>query len=157
LDAEAPTRIIKQLGQIWRACGMLGLDAAESWEVVRRCALDSIPKLRGAIIRCLADRDEPTDTSTVGTVVAHPSRTVRRALEDLTAHGVVDRKSQGQGRADRWSLGGRARAWLAQSGTLPKASESPGDAGSGGRWRACGTPMDVTEPGQTTHPNCDAA
>ena len=30
LDAGLPTRIIKQLGQIWRACGMLGLGEAES-------------------------------------------------------------------------------------------------------------------------------
>lgn len=34
-DAEAPTRIIKQLGQLWRACGVLGLGAADSWEVNR--------------------------------------------------------------------------------------------------------------------------
>jgi hypothetical protein len=103
-DAEAPTRIIKQLGQLWRACGVLGLDAEESWEVVRRCALDSIPKLRGAVIRYLDARTEAADTTTIGIGVVHPTRTVRRALEDLAAHGVVERKSEGPGRADRWEL-----------------------------------------------------
>jgi hypothetical protein len=65
LDAEAPTRIIKQLGQLWCACGVLGLDRAGSWEVVARAGLDSIPKLRGAVIRYLAGRAEPASTTTV--------------------------------------------------------------------------------------------
>src|ERR1022692_3066667 len=95
-DAEAPTRIIKQLGQLWRACGVLGLDAEESWEVVRRCALDSIPKLRGAVIRYLDARTEAADTTTVGIGVVHPTRTVRRALKTSprTAWWSVNRKGQ---------------------------------------------------------------
>lgn len=50
LDAEAPTRIIKQLSQLWKACGLLGLDETASWAAVRRAGLDSIPKLRRAVI-----------------------------------------------------------------------------------------------------------
>jgi uncharacterized protein DUF3854 len=119
LDAEAPTRIIKQLGQLWRACGVLGLGAADSWEVIRRCALDSIPKLRGAVIRCL-DGQGTADTTTVGNGVVHPTRTVRRALEDLTAHGVVSRIVASRGNADSWKLSDRARAWLAAGDTLPE-------------------------------------
>jgi hypothetical protein len=124
-DAEAPTRIIKQLGQIWRACGVLGLGRADSWEVVRRCALDSIPKLRGAVIRYLDGHPGQHDTPTVGTGVVHPTRTVRRALEDLEAHGVVDRKSAGQGYADKWELSQRAQGWIGGAGTLPEMLESP--------------------------------
>lgn len=123
-DAEAPTRIIKQLGQIWRACGVLGLDHADSWEVVRRCALDSIPKLRGAVIRYLDKLDAPADTTMVGTGVVHPTRTVRRALEDLAAHGVVNRETAGPGRPDRWELSDRAKGWIKASGTLPEMLES---------------------------------
>ena len=105
-DAEAPTRIIKQLGQVWRACGLLGLPRAESWEVVRRLALDSIPKLRGAVVRYLAEPADLTgsprraDTTEVRIAVSHPKRTVLRALEDLAAHHVLDRVSPGKGHAD---------------------------------------------------------
>jgi 5S rRNA maturation endonuclease (ribonuclease M5) len=122
-DAEAPTRIIKQLGQIWRACGVLGLGRDGSWEVVRRCALDSIPKLRGAVIRYLEAHPGQSDTTTVGTGVVHPTRTVRRALEDLEAHGVVDRESAGQGYADKWELSARALGWINAAGTLPEMLE----------------------------------
>jgi hypothetical protein len=131
-DAEAPTRIIKQLGQLWRACGVLGINEASSWEVVRRCALDSIPKLRGAVIRFLAARPadlyntvKPVPTTDVAAGVAHPSRTVRRALEDLAAHGVVTRIPGGQGRADEWELSAGAWSWITAAGTLPEMLESP--------------------------------
>jgi hypothetical protein len=124
-DAEAPTRIIKQLGQIWWACGLLGLGEHDSWEVVRRCALDSIPKLRGAVIRYLAQLDGQAGTTTVGTGVVHPTRTVRRALEDLAAHGVVTRESAGKGFADSWELSDMARGWIKVTGTLPETLKSP--------------------------------
>jgi hypothetical protein len=123
-DVEAPTRIIKQLGQLWRACGVLGLGRPESWKVVERCALDSIPKLRGAVIRYLTDQDEPTDTTTIRIALAHPKRTVLRALEDLTAHHVITRISAGRGRADQWMLSDRARSWITSSEGVPKMLES---------------------------------
>jgi len=149
-DAEAPTRIIKQIGQLWRACGVLGLGDAESWEVVRRCALDSIPKLRGAVIRYLAGQQAPADTTAVGAGVDHPTRTVRRALEDLAAHRVVDRQTAGQGRADTWELSERARAWLATSDTLPEMLEPPESTSI---CTECGEPLDQSyiDAGFTTH------
>ena len=123
-DPEAPTRIIKQLGQIWRACGVLGLGRPESWEVVRRCALDSIPKLRGAAIRYLVDQDEPADTTAIRIALAHPKRTVLRALEDLTAHHVITRISAGQGHADQWTLSDRPRSWTTWIEGVPEMLES---------------------------------
>ena len=80
LDAEAPTRIIKQLGQIWRACGMLGLGMTHSWEVVRRAGIEfetEAPRLdhplpgsqRQPAIndRCSQGRRSPHQVSTAGT------------------------------------------------------------------------------------------
>jgi hypothetical protein len=147
-DAEAPTRIIKQLGQIWRACGLLGLGQDSSWEVVRRCALDSIPKLRGAVIRYLAQLDAQADTTTIGTGVVHPTRTVRRALEDLAAHGVLNRQSAGQGRADNWELSDLAKGWIKTTGTLPETLESQPKPCT-----KCGEPLDqaLIDAGFTDH------
>lgn len=115
LDAEAPTRIIKQLGQLWRACGMLGLGEAESWAAVRRAGLDSIPKLRRAVITCLGSQDGTWQPTTeVAKAVGHPSRTTRRSLEDLNAHGIVVRNDEQHG-YDRkiysWALSPQALTW----------------------------------------------
>lgn len=114
LDAEAPTRIIKQLGQLWKACGLLGLDEASSWAAVRRAGLDSIPKLRRAVVThlgaCAGNWQPTTD---VAQAVAHPPRTTRRALEDLTAHGIVVRNTQELGARMyySWALSGQALTW----------------------------------------------
>jgi hypothetical protein len=114
-DAEAPTRLVKQLGQLWRACGMLGLDETASWAVVRRAGLDSIPKLRRAVIDYLGACDGMhRPTTAVAQAVRHPSRTTRRALEDLAAHGIVTRSTRQQG-PDRvtysWALSQQALGW----------------------------------------------
>ena len=115
LDAEAPTRIAKQLGQLWRACGMLGLDEYQSWQAVRRAGLDSIPKLRRAVITYLGRMGGvPQPTTDVAHAVSHPSRTTRRCLEDLAAHGMAERHDDSYG-ADRvtysWALSARALTW----------------------------------------------
>jgi hypothetical protein len=114
-DAEAPTRLIKQLGQLWRGCGMLGLDEARSWEAVRRAGLDSIPKLRRAVIGHLG-RSAGTwqPTTAVAQAVRHPSRTTLRTLEDLNAHGIVDRYTDQVGPVRKtysWALSAQAAGW----------------------------------------------
>jgi hypothetical protein len=119
-DPEAPTRMIKQLGKLWEACGLLGLPRAESWELVARCALDSMPKLRGAAVRFMATRQpgltgapKPVTTADVETELRHPRRTVFRALDDLAAHKIVE-----QDGAD-WRFTERACDWLA-TGAVPE-------------------------------------
>jgi hypothetical protein len=149
LDAEAPTRIIKQLGQLWRAGGLLGLSREDTWEMVHRAGFDSISKLRGAILRHLGRHDVLRTTTDIGHAVAHPTRSVRRALEDLTAHGVVTRKPAGQGRPDGWALSERARGWYTAAGGVPEMA-----GGSIGECAVCGQPMEMTEPDQTMHPGC---
>ncbi|HMF96095.1 MAG TPA: hypothetical protein VKE96_17450 [Vicinamibacterales bacterium] len=126
LDAEAPTRIVKMFAQFWRAAGLLGLDRSAAWTLVRRVGMDSIPKLRREVLDHLNTRrldGLPISASTtdVAEVVEHPSRTTRRALEDLTAHRVVRRITGGEGKADNWTLTDQAQKWLDQ--TLPEMSE----------------------------------
>ncbi len=97
--------------------------------MVRRAGMDSIPKLRRAILDHLAGTLRPSTTSSVAVAVEHPSRTTRRGLEDLAAHGMVTRDAGGQGAADAWSLSTRAAGWLARA-TLPETSDTMHDAPS---------------------------
>ena len=121
LDPEAPTRIVKMLTQLWRASGLLGLPRADAWELVQRVGMDSIPKLRRSVLDYLADCSTMLSTTDISEHVGHPSRTTRRALEDLVAHRVVVRLPGGQGNADCWILSDQARLWLDQL-TVPVSS-----------------------------------
>jgi hypothetical protein len=111
LDPEGPYRFVKQLYALWRACGLLGLNRDQAWEVAFRVARDSLPRLRWRAIRALADAGEQS-TNAVARAAHHPTRTTRRALEDLTAHGVVERRTLqlvGAAAEDRWRLADQYR------------------------------------------------
>ena len=103
LDPEQPTRLVKQLAGLYRGAGTIGLDRMRSWELVLRVGLDSIPQLRRRVLEYLAMGNQVT-TTRVAAAVAHPVKTTRRALEDLTAHGVLVRTGQGPGKPDLWEI-----------------------------------------------------
>ena len=100
--AEMPARLAKQLGRL--LCGVRAIGAANPWRIVTRCALDSMPANRQAALAHLAGEARAAPTSSVGTALGLPTTTVRRTLEDLEAHRVVDRISHGPGKADLWAL-----------------------------------------------------
>ena len=132
LDAEAPTRIVKMLTQLWRAAGLLGLERPDAWTMVKRVGLDSIPKLRRSVLDHLEPCQAPATTTEIAEGVEHPAQTTRRALEDLTAHRVTIRYPGGPGKADKWALSAKTRQWLAACTTFPVLSDhTHTDAASG--------------------------
>jgi hypothetical protein len=63
-DAEAPTRLVKQLNQLRAGLVAIGATQAEVWGVVQNVALDSIPAVRSVLVRRMAaepDTDHAAD------------------------------------------------------------------------------------------------
>jgi hypothetical protein len=58
LDPEGPYRFVKELAGLWRACGLLGLDHADAWEVALRVARDSLPRLRWKVLKAPTSHGE---------------------------------------------------------------------------------------------------
>ena len=106
LDPEGPYRFVKELAGLWRACGLLGLDHADAWEVALRVARDSLPRLRWKVLKALTTHGEQS-TNTAARAAKHPSKSTKRALEDLAAHGVVEHRIvdlEGAAKKSMWSL-----------------------------------------------------
>jgi DNA-binding IclR family transcriptional regulator len=85
-----------------------------------------MPQLRWRLLDALALSGQQT-TNTLARAALHPSRSVRRALEDLTAHRVVERIPAGRGEPDHWRLAADRRiaaVWLAE-GTVPEIADPP--------------------------------
>jgi hypothetical protein len=103
-DAELPARISLVLLRLLDALLVLGSDTETAWQLVTKCALDSMPAVRRTVVEKLLLEDQAKPTTDVATSIGYPTTTTRRALEDLAAHGVVDRASHGQGKADTWAI-----------------------------------------------------
>lgn len=123
--SEAPTRLIIVLANVLKGLNAIGVDRARAWDVVAQIALDSMPRLRHDVLLTLYDDPDQPSTSDVAELVRHPTQTTRRALEDLTAHYVVERHPQGKGKADLWNLSDWAQKALHQaiSDTVPEMSD----------------------------------
>lgn len=123
--AEQPARFAKQLAKLHQALLHIGCDADEAWRIVKRVTLDSMPAGRHKVLDVLASV-ESSNTSTVSQTARLPTTVVRRHLEDLEAHEVVDRQHGGEGRPDVWRLSAWTRErWPAteQSETVPEKSD----------------------------------
>jgi hypothetical protein len=108
-EPEAPGRLALVLGRLLEALLVLSVPRRHSWSIIAKVALDSMPAIRRAVLQHLVDDPLPTTAVAVGEALGYPTTTARRTLEDLAAHGLVDRTSGGNGRADAWRLSDWAR------------------------------------------------
>ena len=115
---EGPARLAKTLLQLLNALRAIGTDDRTAWPLVAKVALDCIPPIRLAAVRDTLGAGE-TSTADLATRLGLPTQTARRSLEDLAAHGVLNRSKQGP--RDLW----RPSSWLVQhwSAAVPEMSD----------------------------------
>jgi hypothetical protein len=107
-EPEMPARFVKQLFELLRGVAVvLGHDEAtgEDMDRVARVALDSIPAVRRVVLRAVATMptvDDTLKTTAISQAVQYASATVRRALEDLQALGILEVVKGGPGKSDAW-------------------------------------------------------
>lgn len=100
-QAEMPPRLAGELAQFLRGMEKSGVSSEESWVVLRKVALDSLPAVRiGAIRSVQAGKCGASDVAEALRV----SRTAaQRTLEDLEAHGIVKRTDNAHWSMTTWS------------------------------------------------------
>jgi hypothetical protein len=140
MDEEGPARLAGALLHLYWGMLAIGVDRADAWPVIVKCAFDSMPKVRRDVFDALRDGGWHA-TNAIALQVSYPTVTARRALEDLAAHRVT-RRRQAEGKADEWALTNRARELLATvsetsgegvaEGEPPSVSETSGDGVDGG-------------------------
>lgn len=89
-DSERPARLSKCLLYLLAGALKIGCGPELAFDCVRQVAFDSIPKVRLQVIeKILECYNEPTTENLVD-VTCLPEVTIRRTLEDLKAHRVVE-------------------------------------------------------------------
>ncbi|MEV6323937.1 helix-turn-helix domain-containing protein [Nocardia sp. NPDC051787] len=101
-NPEMPTRFAKQLTQVVRGAVAIGIGRDDALRLAIRCARDSMPPLRLAIIDYLAEHPGAS-TSEVRKGIEKPRATVDRQLQALHVLGVVECDEQ------EYSENGRSR------------------------------------------------
>jgi hypothetical protein len=99
--AEGTARIGLALERLLAGLDTLGVPREKALAVVKRVALDSVPPLRRRAYDCVC-KYRNVETADVAIDLGLPTVTTRRILEELAAHGLVVRRSQGPGKADLW-------------------------------------------------------
>jgi len=124
---EQPARIAKQLAALFGGLLTIGCSHAEAWAAVGRVALDSMPAGRRQVLELLAAHAAEIGTSAIGEALRLPTTAVRRHLEELEVHGVVDRSGVAEG-THRWLMSDWCRQrWPSVPET--SARVHPGDRG----------------------------
>jgi hypothetical protein len=98
---EGTARIGLTLERLLAGLDTLGVNRTVALEVVKTVALDSVPPLRRRAYECVC-KYRNVETADVAIELGLPTNTTRRILEDLAAHNLVTRRSQGQGKPDLW-------------------------------------------------------
>jgi uncharacterized membrane protein len=119
-DSEAPGRIVGGLGRLLTGLRLIGVHASEAWRLTVKTGLDSMPATRLRALEYLLTRDNLATTTDVATALDLPNPTIHRTLEDLAAHRLLRRESQGQGKADLWCL----QPWVRESHSAATSSET---------------------------------
>jgi hypothetical protein len=85
---EMPTRFVKQLYQLMRGATAIGVSAQDAFQLAIRCARDSMPPLRLAILDDVAAHPDST-TPDVRRRLEKPRTTVDRQLQSLHMLGIL--------------------------------------------------------------------
>lgn len=86
---EYPTRLAMAFGQMLRSLRYIGVDDVDAWNIVRKCSFDSIPGSRRSTLAALLKQH--TSTSSIAAEAKVSQTTIRRALEELQIHNMVER------------------------------------------------------------------
>ena len=104
--AEGPGRLGLSHERLLAGLDIIDVDRETALAIVEKTALDSVPPIRRNAYATL--EGGPKTTREVATALDLPTSTVRRALEDITAHGLATRQrvktEEGKdGRDDTWT------------------------------------------------------
>ena len=104
--AEGSGRLGLGLERLLAGLDIIGVDRETLLQIIEKVALDSVPPIRRKVYEELAGGTKKTRE--VATALDLPTTTVRRSLEDITAHGLATRNrvktEEGKdGRDDEWT------------------------------------------------------
>jgi hypothetical protein len=139
-DMEAPARLAKQLRCALDGLDVIGSNRSTAWRIVTKASLDSIPAVRLAALNALLAEDGWLTTTAVENAIRYPNRRTMRTLEDLLAHGLLERDTSSK--PYKWRLGEHTASLMREA---RGSTEMSGEAQE--------PPFQSSESGALNHPH----
>ena len=89
-EPESPARLAGEAHQLRQGLSAIGASPPQARKVIRAALLGSVPKQRRIVLGALLDAEGPLRTAQVAVRTRTPESSIRRALEDLAALGVIE-------------------------------------------------------------------
>lgn len=128
-QVEGPGRLVKAYARLLGGLEAIGCDAATTWDMLTRIAIDCAPALRTRVIRELTGHGKPVRTSHIATSCDVVTRTASRYLEDLSILKLANRTklSAADNSPDLWAASTWLREYWPESRTdkYPPAHKTP--------------------------------
>ncbi len=94
-EAEAPTRLAKQLAQLTGAMLAIGVEPGEAWRIITKVAWDCVPAARTAVLDAIVRSERPIPITHVSEHTGLPRKTVERVIDDLAVLRTIARTKSG--------------------------------------------------------------
>ena len=89
-DAESPARLARMLAQLLRGLMLVGVRQPRARQLIVKVGMDCIPPVRRLVVEALMSSPLPLALETISDGTNYPPQTIRRALEELVCHGILE-------------------------------------------------------------------
>lgn len=117
-ETECESRIAASLGQLLLGLEIIGVGEKQRWKLIGKVALDSMPQVRRVVVEQARARaaDGGVSIAELKRITGCSDSTVRRAVEDLEVHGVleqttVDANGRKKTNLTKWMQGEWKKGW----------------------------------------------
>jgi hypothetical protein len=125
---EGIGRLLGQLGQLLAGMRVIGVPEHDVWRLLAQAALDGMHPLRRKVLDVVIAADREMTTATIAARCELPQTSVRRHLEDLTAHRVLEKVHH---EPEIWAISEWTRAqWWAVADPGPEGATVLDTAGN---------------------------
>lgn len=164
---EAPGRLAGVFAQLWRGLRLIGAEPADAGAVLRAATVGCLPSTRRAVLLGLLEASRALRPFDLARQLRIPDATLRRAIEDLAAHQVVDVEDDRHGQtwwtASSWTQTRWAQAFGPTVPDRPALSLVPAHPLDGlhrleqsGPCQRCGQPAALGNRAGPLHPYCES-
>jgi hypothetical protein len=121
---------MRALTQLWSDLLVIGIAQGRCRELVQKVAFDCMPPSRRICLDYLAATGRELTAGDIAKTCLYPPQSIRRSLQDLQCHRIVERRKEAQ--SDLWRIAVHWKGFCSRLDIRPENCESSELGSTGG-------------------------